>query len=95
MACGSIECQFDEVVDNQATNQARRAFLGVEAIKNNPDGVEELTASAWSSFWNSCVRWFINDQDTSSYEATPVETSDGKWGIRTGPDMNKIRRRKK
>jgi len=94
MACGEIECEIEEIVEQHAQKMAGRAFMGVEDIRNKPEGVDKETAFAWCRFWNECVSWILagNEKDSAIYKATPVE-NDGAWGIRTGKGVSKFKAR--
>ena len=96
MTCGRLECEIEEVVEQHALKMAGRAFSGIERIKNNSEGVDKLTASAWARFWNQCVSWILegNEEDAAIYKATPVDIG-GAWVISTGNGVSKLRVRSK
>mgnify|MGYP001567923560 FL=1 len=90
-----LEHAFDKIVEDRGTTQASRAFKLVKKIMDQPNGVERIRAEAVIQYWNSCVDWEMPEGiDTSGFKAEIIECGET-CGIKVGPEVEKILRRKK
>ena len=82
--------EADEITESYASQEARKAFIRMEQVRNNLDGVSQLEAESVAKSWNSWVHWIMpEDVDVSEYEVRVKEVL-GAWGISVGPGVDKM-----
>lgn len=96
MPCNEVPCKFEETVEAYANEQAKKAFLRLKAIQDSPWGVPELEASSVCNYWNQTVDFLLGDRDSPTrFNATPVYSGDGRFGVKTTLEVERLFDKKK
>lgn len=94
MRCETLPEESEYIVGEYASRQAGKALKAVGGVRNNPDGVAELVARSISAIYNSWVRWITGYKEIDEWEARPIPSAGGKWGITVGEETDRLLRRR-